>query len=448
MCSFLITSILEFVTEWINYYQKFRGPDATNEVILRNIKFVHNLLHITGQKITQPFVSNDEQIICLFNGEIYNYRDFGNYKSDGECLIDVYKNYGESFIKLLDGDFAIVLFDFKKKIFICSSDVFATKPIWYAINSNNFGIASYKSALTRLGFENPQKINANTTLIFSFENNVAKLIDTLTIFNFDLEQKKTTYDDWVIAFDNAVKKRTRNTQYEIFVCLSSGYDSGILCCSLNKNNIPYNTYTVEAIENLEILNDRYKLNKNMCKECTIYKLTKDEFNLEKINITKNCEKCIYTIPLQRKCDMLDDKGAVGMSYIFKNASEKKQRVYLSGQGGDEIYSDYGFNGKKIYKHSQFGGKFPEDLNDIFPWTSFYNGTQSSYLSKEECISGLHGIEGRYPLLDKYVVQEFLWLTAELKNNYYKAPLHYYMETHNYPFEKNEKIGFSADKNLL
>ena len=33
-------------------------------------------------------------------------------------------------------------------------------------------------------------------------------------------------------------------------------------------------------------------------------------------------------------------------------------------------------------HSDFGGKFPDDLNGFFPWLSFYDGTQVQYLSKE------------------------------------------------------------------
>ena len=48
-----------------------------------------------------------------------------------------------------------------------------------------------------------------------------------------------------------------------------------------------------------------------------------------------------------------------------------------------------------------------------------------------------------PFLDKYVVQEFLWLNSDLKNKFYKAPLHNYLKTKNYPFVEKEKIGFSA-----
>ena len=41
-------------------------------------------------------------------------------------------------------------------------------------------------------------------------------------------------------------------------------------------------------------------------------------------------------------------------------------------------------------------------------------------------SGNFNIETRYPFLDRDLVQEFLWLTAELKNKHYKAPLREYL----------------------
>ena len=111
-----------------------------------------------------------------------------------------------------------------------------------------------------------------------------------------------------------------------------------------------------------------------------------------------------------------------MSKICQLASKEKHRIYLSGQGADEITCDYGINGRKIYSHSCFGGNFPSDLTRIVDndpkkeviWKSFYKGTQKDYLGKEENISGLFGIEGRYPFLDKYLVQEFLSLVSYIK----------------------------------
>ena len=92
-------------------------------------------------------------------------------------------------------------------------------------------------------------------------------------------------------------------------------------------------------------------------------------------------------------------------------------------------------------HSNFGGKFPEDLKTIFPWASFYGSTLESYLAKEEYVGGSFGIEMRYPFLDKDVVQEFLWLHHSLKNQEYKAPIDYYFKQNNFPFAKQEKRGF-------
>ena len=62
--------------------------------------------------------------------------------------------------------------------------------------------------------------------------------------------------------------------------------------------------------------------------------------------------------------------------------------------------------------------------------------------KEEYVSGSFGLEGRYPYLDKNVVQEFLSLDHRLKNSKYKAPIFNYLTEHGFPVQENEKRGFS------
>merc|ERR1711924_292824 len=107
-------------------------------------------------------------------------------------------------------------------------------------------------------------------------------------------------------------------------------------------------------------------------------------------------------------------------------------------------SDYGFEGEKIFPQSSFGGLFPEDLGgDFFPWRNFFGGTQHDYLAKEEAIAGAHGIEARYPFLDVQVVQEFLWLSKDIKNSDYKAPLVNFMRKEAYPFVEG-KTGFNPE----
>ena len=139
----------------------------------------------------------------------------------------------------------------------------------------------------------------------------------------------------------------------------------------------------------------------------------------------------------------DDNGAIGCSYICSLAKKQGEKIYLSGSGADEIFSDYGFNGVKYFDHSTIGGYFPNDLKSVFPWKNFFGNAQRAYLMKEEHVAGSYGIEGRYPFLDKYVVQEFLWLSAELKNRNYKSPLDNYLTLNKFPYEKNQKTGFGC-----
>jgi asparagine synthetase B (glutamine-hydrolysing) len=139
-------------------------------------------------------------------------------------------------------------------------------------------------------------------------------------------------------------------------------------------------------------------------------------------------------------DVKEEGGSHKFAFICDSAAKDGYKVILSGQGPDEIYSDYGFQGKKIYEHSNFGGLFPENLSEIFPWNSFFGSSMESYIAKEEYVGGAYGIEVRYPFLDKNVVQEFLWLDHTLKNADYKSPIKFYFDTVNYPYAV-EKRGF-------
>ena len=99
MCSFVITNKEIEDLDMVNFYSKLRGPDCTNVIKKNGITFVHNLLSITGEFSVQPFV--DKDIVCLYNGEIYNSSAFGDFVSDGHCLIPLYKEFGVDFIKKL-----------------------------------------------------------------------------------------------------------------------------------------------------------------------------------------------------------------------------------------------------------------------------------------------------------------------------------------------------------
>lgn len=430
MCGFGVSTITNLETS--NSFCQRRGPDLTNSKTINGIQFLHNLLHITGEVISQPLIKED--IVCVFNGEIYNYRSFGNYRSDGECIIDLYDSKGETFVKHLDGEFALCLIDFKNKKLILSNDTFSCKPLWYEINEGKFCIGSYNSQLTGLGFNNGQKLKANTTKVFDL-NSLKQIVEYNNV-DFDIKQYKTSFDGWLEAFSNSIKKRTQNTVQGMFVGLSSGYDSGSIACELEKQKVKFKAYSIINNENMGVLNNRFSL----LSEVEQITMTKDDFNFWKNELDSRCEDFSYADKF-KSYNIKSDQASVGLSLICNKANKENRRIYFSGQGADEIISDYGFNGTKFFKHSEFGGLFPDNLNGFFPWHSFYNGTQIKYLNKEEYVAGAFGIETRYPFLDKDLVQEFLWLSPKLKNSKYKSCLDEYLKVNDFPYAPSEKLGF-------
>ena len=507
MCGILLTNRSIDNLPHIIEFLKFRGPDQTNSVSIKGLNFVHTLLSMTGPPTPQPFVNDEENVIAFFNGEIYNFSDFGEYSSDGECIIPLYNEFGLEFVKQLDGEFAVALVDLDQDLLIFSTDVFSMKPLWFASEDTDFGISSYKSCLERIGFEKPVQIEANSTYFYQLSSMEKQ--ERKDVFTFDLTQHKDSFDDWEIAFSEAIEKRTRNIKHGIFIGLSSGYDSGAIACELERQGVPFTAYSIVGSEREETISSRLNrttdprllelergnfLNarehlKSCCEEYTL-RIDNgesdwlDDNNRELIELEAKLElplrllneelgwyndkswfiKCEEVQELRNRRDTLlsrqgtlketieyrktgqlltNDNGAIGMSHICKLGKSEGQLIYLSGSGADEIFSDYGFEGVKHFRHSTIGGSFPEDLASVFPWKNFFDNTQRAYLMKEEHVSGSYGVEGRYPFLDTKVVQEFLWLSPELKNSNYKSVLHHYLTKHNYPFDKAQKVGFNC-----
>ena len=446
MCSIILSNKSDrALLENANTYTKLRGPDNTTFYEAEGLTFIHNLLSITGDFITQPFVDDMSNIVCMYNGEIYNaFNSNNNYKSDGECIIPLYKKYGKDFVKKLDGEYAIILVDFKNENIILASDTFLTKPLWFGKNQNDFTIGTYKSSVELTGIR-ATRMKPNTCQVYDLQFN---LLEEFTVYNFWLNQHKKTYDDWTKAFQNSIKKRAANNVREnIFIGMSSGYDSGAIACELNKQNIKFTAYSVSGSENKTIIKDRFNIiNKNADTHYLEGKKWLPEYRLAKRHVENHIEPYAYEIYSDRSNykefkKINQDGGANSLSLVCSTAIKENKKIYLSGTGADEIFSDYGWNGNAVAPHSNFGGLFPEMLESIFPWASFYGSSQITYLTKEELVGGSYGIECRYPYLDRQVVQEFLWLTAELKNKFYKNVLHNYMVENNFPYSI-EKRGFT------
>ncbi len=439
MCSFLVTN--KNIDKNLNCHHtlKNRGPDSTNIIKHQNFTFMHNLLSLTGNFTIQPIIKNN--VVYLFNGEIYNYLNFGNYESDIFAIIDLYEKKGINFTDDLDGEYAIIIYDDNIKTLYFTTDIFGIKPIYYSFE-NSIGISSYKEPLLDLGFNNVIRVEPNCMMKFDVTTSVIEKVKNLHLF--DLKQYKNSYDDWTQSFLQAIKKRFYKTNYPIILPLSSGHDSGAIACALDILEIEYYSFSFIGSEDIDTLNKRLNIRQQKNKDMTFYEnsLNHAQRIYTKNLINNRCSSITYGNDLNYKNHVLfgeDDPGANGLAYIlqFIKNKDKNIKILASGQGGDEITTNL-----QTYKFGKANPEiFPNDLSSVFPWDNFYYGAQSSYLCKEENISGGFGIEGRYPFLDKQVVQEFLWLNPELKNKYYKAPITNFLNINQYPIFSGKR-GFN------
>lgn len=438
MCG-LIVSSLDIPIAAYDLVKK-RGPNQTNNVTYNNINFVHFLLHLTGEETVQPIIDNN--IVCLFNGEIYNYKEIlPNAKSDVYSIIYSYKKYGDKFVKYLDGEFVIILFDFNKnRLFICS-DIFKTKPLFFNI-SDDIIISSYESTCKKIKNDKYYEIEPNEVLIFDLLEK--KQIDKYIICNFDLKQYKNTYNDYYKALEKAVLKRYPENSKPL-VCLSSGNDSGAIACCLNKYNKQALYISMPRGENAHIINQRKTILKD---EHLLLNIDNSEKNIWRQYLSDNCEPFNWDWRYNPRVNHINNGFSMGSMLgkckIIDTSikQDKNIKVLFSGIGADEVmahnsYYSCGYGNVDI---------FPQDLSSVFPWPNFFHGSMSNYLKGDEYVGGAFSYETRYPFCDRDLVQEFLWLTPELKNKYnnsqYKPALTSYLEKENFPFHLR-KCGFNV-----
>jgi asparagine synthase (glutamine-hydrolysing) len=135
-----------------------RGPD--DEAIISNAPFhcgMRRLSIIDLSPNIYPIKSENEQVECLYNGEIYNYQSLREElkekghefktQSDSEVIVHGYEEWGLNVFSRLRGMFAIALFDKQKNEMILCRDRLGIKPLYYAEHNGRIIFASEIKAI-------------------------------------------------------------------------------------------------------------------------------------------------------------------------------------------------------------------------------------------------------------------------------------------------------------
>ena len=306
------------------------------------IAFGHNLLSIydLNDRVSEPQPVANDNLVVVFNGEIYNFRTITNLLSkvgvekeilsDAEALLYLIDFYNKGDLvkaiqmatKLIDGDYAFAVWDGEN--LAISRDPLGVKPLFYAENDDLKGFASSRQSLIEVGFDEIETLKPEL-ILFNWDD----IAPAQPIYEKIYEGDVTKIDKLLKL---SVSKRIEGLR-EVGVIFSGGLDSSYLALLLGEiaENIPLKItlYAVGAEGSKDI-------------ESAIYASKFLNLDLKICEVTE--EMVRESLPEVVKAIGDDNlmKVGVGMTTYLatKMVAEDGIKVAISGQGADELFGGY------------------------------------------------------------------------------------------------------------
>lgn len=159
---------------------RHRGPDGFGFYQDDRVGLAHSRLSIIDlEGGWQPMCNEDRTIWVVFNGEIFNYLELRcrlirqghqfSTESDTEVLVHLYEEKGRDFVKELNGQFAIALYDTRKQYLLLARDRLGVRPLFYCHHGGRWYFGSEVKALFSGDSSLPRHINSRVLQdIFTF----------------------------------------------------------------------------------------------------------------------------------------------------------------------------------------------------------------------------------------------------------------------------------------
>lgn len=410
-----------------------RGPDMSRIEKLNNGFLGFHRLAIMGltDKGMQPFSYKNNKLVC--NGEIYGFRPIKDdlikrgytFESDSDCeiLLPLYELYGTDMFKMLDAEFALIIYDGEKDSLIAARDPIGIRPLYYGLDKDGKPIfASEPKNLVGLAnkimpFPPGHYYKDGKFICY---NDIAE-VDT--VCHDDLETVCKNIHDKLVA---GIEKRL-DADAPLGFLLSGGLDSSLVCAvSAKLLKKPIKTFAIGM--STDAIDLKY------AKEVADY-IGSDH---REIIITK--EDVLKALPdviaILGTYDITTIRASIGMYLICKAIHETTDiRVLLTGEISDELfgykYTDFAPNADEFQKESQ---KRVRELH------------MYDVLRADRCIS-VNSLEARVPFGDLDFVKYVMSVDPEMKMNKYnkgKYLLRHAFEGDYLPYDilMREKAAFS------
>ncbi len=365
-----------------------RGPDEQKSYIDENIFMGFNRLAIQDltKNASQPMAENinNSDFYLMFNGEIYNFLNLKKNvtkiknlkfksKSDTEVISKLYANYSmEKVLDMIQGMFAICIYNKKEKKIYLTRDIFGQKPLYYYSYDNKFiasseikGIVNYieKVEPEFFGLLNPVLQTGNSPSNYTMFKNINKVLPG-EILEFNLENcsykikkhlklnslvdekeyirlENLSYKKLIEQFSETLMESVKMhgiSDVKIAAAASLGLDSSVIVDLMKKNyGDQINCISYISQEDEDIANNK-----------DVIKYFSDTIHHKFSENNKNfIENLIYSTYY---CESVGREDNMVLSEVSKISKNKNIKVLLTGDGSDELFGSLDYQ-QKIYFNS-------------------------------------------------------------------------------------------------
>jgi len=349
-----------------------RGPDAGGVYVEGMVGLGHRRLSILdlSETANQPMVSANNRFLMVYNGEVYNFKEIQKeilkYRpdlkfktsSDTEIILEAFSLWRENIANMLNGMFAIAIYDKDNGSLYLFRDRIGIKPIYFYWDDKDFFFASELKAIKAI--RNAINLELNDKAIpyffhlgfipepYSIYKNVYKFptgsylklnkhgLELISYWDPGSKITKEILSDEVKAKQQLKELIVSSVKYRMIsdvpfgTFLSGGIDSSLVTAVAQSiSSEPVKTFSIG-------LNEKDHNESHFAEQVAKYlKTDHHTFNVtqqDALDLITDLDN-IYDEPFA-------DTSAIPTLMVSKLA-RKHVTMTLSGDGGDELFMGYG-----------------------------------------------------------------------------------------------------------
>ncbi|MEA2220416.1 MAG: hypothetical protein QOJ35_3042 [Solirubrobacteraceae bacterium] len=313
----------------------------------------------------QPVGNEDGSVWAALNGEIYNYPQLREQllsrghslatRCDTEALVHLYEDFGPDLVHALEGMYAFVIWDSRRREIVLARDRFGEKPLFYDTTGGELSFASELSALQAVGDRGAiDSLAMQALLTFGYvpgPRTMYRQVRQLPaghLLRWPLADARATVtrywampagvtahgtpvEDLVDEAEDLLERSVRSrliADVPVGVLLSGGLDSTLVAALANRHTTDLKTFTVAY--------DSGAVNEDVPARATAALLGSDhhELRLTAAWIGEHVPRLLSTID-----QPIADPAFVALAAISQLAREHVT-VVVGGEGADELFFGY------------------------------------------------------------------------------------------------------------